>query len=105
MGIEAAQIRGTVDGETVGCTNLDLKGRWALEMCQRVSLVRHDRLEQKTNLLCLGLAKGKFEYKLSITCTIVVGWYVGGDGRCGFVINSDGVRIELSNVGRGHGGA
>lgn len=56
------------------------------------------------SFLCLGLAKGKFEYKLSITCTIVVGWYVGGgDGRCWFVINSDGGRVVLSSVGRVHG--
>ena len=51
------------------------------------------------SFLCLGLAKGKFEYKLSITCTIVVGWYVG---RCWFVINSDGGRVVLSSVGRVH---
>ena len=56
------------------------------------------------SFLCLGLAKGKFEYKLSITCTIVVGWYVGGgDGRCWFVISSDGGRVVLSSVGRVHG--
>jgi hypothetical protein len=30
------------------------------------------------SFLCLGLAKGNFEYELSITCTIVIGWYVGG---------------------------
>lgn len=56
----------------------------------------------RESFLCGGLAKGKIEYKLSITCTIGVGWY---GGRCWFVINSDDGRVVLSSVGRVHGGA
>ena len=53
--------------------------------------------------LCLGLAKSKFEYKPNVTCTIAVVVCVDGrDGRCWFVINSDGERVVLSG-GRVHG--